>query len=375
MEGDRMRGRRSPQITMLAFVDLEERVPRDHPLRAVKCLADGALAGLSSTFDAMYSVGGRPSIPPERLLKASLLIALYSVRSERAFCEELDYNLLFRWFLDMDLLEPSFAPTVFTKNRTRLLEHQVGQQLFDEVVAQAHEGGLLSDEHFTVDGTLIEAAASLKSFKRKDGQPPRATDGDNGNPSIDFHGERRSNATHQSTTDPEARLMRKGKGKEAKLVFMAHALMENRHGLLVDFQVSHATGTAERDMVPKLLDQAKERHFRPKTLGADKNYDTRDCVGAMRERRVTPHVTQNTSGRRSAIDGRTTRHPGYEVSQRIRKRVEEIFGWMKTVGGFRRTRYRGLEKTGLSGYLVATAYNLVRLSRLPTQTAAPPMAG
>jgi transposase len=359
-----MRGRRNLQVTMLAFIDLEERVPPDHPLRAIKTLADRALAELSPTFDTMYAVGGRPSIPPERLLKASLLIALYSVRSERAFCEELDYNLLFRWFLDMDLLEPSFAPTVFTKNRVRLLEHQVGQQLFDEVIAHAHEGGLLSDEHFTVDGTLIEAAASLKSFKRKDGQPPRATAGNNGNPSIDFHGERRSNATHQSATDPEACLMRRGKGKEAKLVFMAHALMENRHGLLVDFQVSHATGTAERDMVPKLLDQAKERHFQPKTVGADKNYDTRDCVGAMRKRRVTPHVAQNSSGRRSAIDGRTTRHPGYEVSQRLRKRVEEIFGWMKTVGGFRRTRYRGLGKTGLCGYLVATAYNLVRLSRL-----------
>jgi transposase len=359
-----MRGRRNLQTTMLAFVDLEERVPPDHPLRAVKRLADEALDDLSATFDRMYAVGGRPSIPPERLLKASLLIALYSIRSERAFCEELEYNLLFRWFLDMDLMESSFDPTTFTKNRTRLLEHNVGQHHFDEVVGRAHERNLLSDEHFTVDGTLIEAAASLKSFKRKDGALPQTTDGDTGNPSVDFHGERRSNATHQSTTDPEARLMRKGKGKEAKLVFTAHALMENRNGLLVDFQVSHATGTAERDMAPTLLDQAKERHFRPKTLGADKNYDTRACVAAMRQRRVTPHVAQNTSGRRSAIDGRTTRHPGYGVSQRLRKRVEEIFGWMKTVGGFRRTRYRGLERAGLCGYLVATAYNLVRLSRL-----------
>jgi transposase len=359
-----MRGRRDAQITMLAFIDLEERVPADHPLRAVKSLADEALAELSPTFDRMYAETGRPSIPPERLLKASLLIALYSVRSERAFCEELDYHLLFRWFLDMDLLEPSFDPTVFTKNRTRLLEHHVGQQLFDEVVGQAHERGLLSDEHFTVDGTLIEAAASLKSFKRRDGEPPITTDDDPGNPSVDFHGERRSNKTHQSTTDPDAQLMRKGKGKEARLVFMGHALMENRHGLLVDFQVTHATGTAERDMVPVLLDQAKERFFRPKTLGGDKNYDTRGCVADIRERRVTPHVARNTSGRRSAIDGRTTRHPGYVVSQRVRKRVEEVFGWMKTIGGFRRTRYRGLDPTGLAGYLVATAYNLVRLSRL-----------
>ncbi len=369
-----MRGRRNPQTTMLAFIDLEERVPLDHPLRTVRRLADEALADLSAMFDTMYAEGGRPSIPPERLLKASLLIALYSVRSERAFCEELEYNLLFRWFLDMDPIELSFDPTVFTKNRERLLKHETGQQLFDEVVGRAHARGLLSDEHFTVDGTLIEAAASLKSFKPKDGEPPAATDGDPGNPSIDFHGEKRSNKTHQSTTDPEARLYRKGKGKEAKLCFMGHALMENRHGLLVDFQVTHATGTAERDMVPKLLNEAKERRFHPRTLGGDKSYDTQDCVADMRERRVTPHVAQNTSKRRSAIDGRTTRHPSYAMSQRIRKRVEEIFGWMKTVGGFRRTRYRGLDRTGLAGYLVATAYNLVRLSRLALRRAEIPAA-
>ena len=359
---------------MLAFIDLEARVPPEHPLRAIKALTDRALAELSAVFDGMYAEVGRPSIPPERLLKGSLLIALYSVRSERAFCEELEYNLLFRWFLDMDLLEPSFDATTFTKNRARLLQHRVGQQLFDEVVADAHEQGLLSDEHFTVDGTLIEAAASLKSFKRKDGQPPTTTDDDPGNPSVDFRKEKRSNATHQSTTDPEARLFKTGKGKEAKLTFMAHALMENRNGLLVDFQLTEATGTAERDVVPRLLDQARERHFRPTTLGADKNYDTKACVAEMRERHVTPHVAQNTSGRRSAIDGRTTRHPGYAASQKIRKRVEEVFGWMKTVGGFRRTRYRGLAKTGLAGYLVATAYNLVRLSRLLAKPAAHPAA-
>ena len=361
-----MRGRREPQVTMLAFIDLESRVPADHPLRTIRRLADEALAALSSEFDRMYAEVGRPSIPPERLLKASLLIALYTVRSERAFCEELTYNLLFRWFLDMNLIEPSFDATTFTKNRQRLLANEVGQQLFDEVVAAAHEGGLLSDEHFTVDGTLIEAAASLKSFKPKAGDLP-PTDGDPGNPSVDFHGEKRSNATHQSTTDPEARLLRKGKGKEARLVFMAHALMENRHGLLVDFQVTEATGTAERAMAPELLEEAKERYFRPRTVAGDKNYDTRDCVAAIRECGVTPHVAQNTSGRSSAIDGRTTRHPGYAVSQRLRKRVEEIFGWMKTVGGFRRTRFRGVDKTGLAGYLVATAYNLVRLARLVMQ--------
>ncbi len=358
-----MRGRHDSQVPILTFVDVNARIPQDHPMRTIKASADRALTALSSEFDRMYAEVGRPSIPPERLLKASLLIALYSVRSERAFCEELDYNMLYRWFLDMNLVEPSFDATVFTKNLERILKHRVGQQLFDEVVAEAYERGLLSDEHFTVDGTLIEAAASLKSFRRRDGDPP-SDDGDPGNTSVDFHGERRSNATHQSTTDPEARLLRKGKGKEAKLVFIAHALMENRNGILADFQVSQATGTAERDMVPVLLDEAKERGFHPKTMGGDKAYDTHDCVAAMRRRGVTPHVAQNDSRRSSAIDGRTTYRPGYSISQRIRKRVEEIFGWMKTVGGLHRTRYRGRERTGLAGYLVATAYNLVRMAKL-----------
>src|SRR5919202_968784 len=338
-----MRGRRNPQITMLAFIDLEERVPTSHPLRTVKRLADEALADLSPTFDSMYAENGRPSIPPERLLKASLLIALYSVRSERAFCEELEYNLLFRWFLDMDPIEPSFDPTVFTKNRQRLLEHQVGQQLFDEVVGRAHARGLLSNEHFTVDGTLIEAAASLKSFKPNDEPPSDKPPDDPGNPTVNFHGQRRSNATHQSTTDPEARLAKKGKGKEAHLAYAGHALMEHRNGLLVDFQINQASGTAERDIVPDLIDQARERGYRPRTLAGDKGYDTRQCVADLRARNVTPHVAQNTS-RRSAIDRRTTRHAGYGLSQRKRKRVEEIFGWMKTVGGLRKTRHRGLAR-------------------------------
>jgi transposase len=359
-----VRGRQEPQVSMLTFIDAETRVPPNHPLRTIKRVADQALKELSPAFDRMYAEVGRPSIPPERLLKASLLIALYSVRSERAFCEELDYNILFRWFLDMDLMEPSFDPTTFTKNRERLLRHQVGQQLFDQVVAAADDGGLLSDEHFTVDGTLIAAAASLKSFKRTDGGPPTQPPDDRGNPSVDFHGERRTNATHRSTTDPQARLFRKGNNQEAKLAFMAHALMENRHGLLLDFQVTEANGTAERDMARQLLQEAKADGFHPTTLGADKNYDTRQCVAELRQMGVTPHVAQNTSRRRSAIDGRTTRHPGYVTSQRLRKRVEEIFGWMKTVGGFRQTRYRGLDRTGLAGYLVATAYNLVRLVKL-----------
>ena len=355
-----MRGRRNPQATMLAFVDLEERVPENHPLRTIKAVADEALERLSPEFDRMYAEVGRASVPPERLLKASLLISLYSVRSERAFCEELEYNLLFRWFLDMNLMERSFDPTVFTKNRRRLLEHSIGQALFDEVVWEADRQGLLSDEHFSVDGTLIEAAASIKSFRQRD-EEPQTPDDDPSNPSVDFRGERLRNETHRSKTDPEARLMRKGKGKEAKLVYMGHALMENRNGLLMDFVVSGATGTAERDAVPVLLDGARERGFRPKTLGGDKGYDTRRCVADMRDRSVTPHVAQRTH---SAIDGRTTRHPGYAVSQKVRKQIEEIFGWMKVVGGFRRTRYRGLERTGLAGYFVATAYNLVRMANL-----------
>ncbi|MDP9364554.1 MAG: IS5 family transposase [Chloroflexota bacterium] len=364
-----MRGRCHPQLSMLAFVDLDARIPTDHPLRTVKRFADRALAELSPVFDRMYAVGGRPSIPPECLLKASLLIALYSIRSERAFCEELDYHLLYRWFLGMDMIEPGFDASSFAKNRQRLFDHEVAQRFFDEVVFQADRLGLLSDEHFTVDGTLIEAAAGLKSFRPKETSLAEPVD-DPGNPTVDFRGERRSNATHRSTTDPEARLLRKGKGKEAKLAFLGHALMENRNGLLVDFQVTTATGTAERDAVPLLLDEARDRGFRPRTLGADKGYDTQGCVAAMRQRKVTPHVAQNTTGRRSAIDGRTTSWPGYLVSQRIRKRVEEVFGWMKTVGGFRRTRYRGVARTQLAGYFVAAAYNLVRMARLTRRPAA-----
>jgi transposase/IS5 family transposase len=359
------RGRRDPQVSMLAFVDLEERVPSDHPLRSIKRYADAALAEPSPVFDALYAENGRPSIPPERLLKASLLIALYSVRSERAFCEELDYHLLFRWFLDMNLMEPSFAPTTFTKNRQRLLQHDVASRFFDEVVGLADDHDLLSDEHFTVDGTLIEATASLKSFRRTGAPPPITPPDDRGNPTVNFRGEKRSNVTHASTTDPQARLAKKSAGKEAKLCYTGHALMENRHGLIVDFLMTSSTGTAECDVTPVMLEKAKARGFHPRTVGADKGYDTKACVAAVRALGVTPHVAQNiTKTRGSAIDERTTRHAGYAVSQRKRKRVEEIFGWMKTVGGFRRTRYRGLAKTQLAGYLVAAAYNLVRLSRL-----------
>jgi transposase len=371
-----MRGRTEPQVSMLSFVDVESRIPLGHPLRTIKRFADAALAELSPQLDALYAPDGRVSIPPERLLKASLLMSLYSVRSERLFCEELTYHLLYRWFLDMDLVEPSFDHSTFSKNRERLLRQRVSQQFFDAVVLQADRQHLLSDAHFTVDGTLIEAAASLKSFRPKD-EPPAdpgtgpgtsdgaGTGGSRSNRWVDFHGEKRSNATHESRTDPDARLYKKGPGKEAKLAYLGHALMENRHGLLVDFQITTATGTAERDVVPRLIEGAKQRGFHPRTLGADKGYDTTDCVAQLRAKGVTPHVAQNTGGgRRSAIDARTTSWSGYAVSQRIRKRVEEIFGWIKTVGGLRKTRYRSLERVDFAGYLVATAYNLVRLARL-----------
>jgi transposase len=370
-----VRGRAKRQASMLAFVDPESLIPADHPLRTIKRFADAALLELSPLFDDMYAADGqgRASIPPERLLKASLLISLYSVRSERAFCEELTYHLLFRWFLDMDMLEPSFDHSTFSRNRQRLLQHRVSREFFDAVVRQADRLHLLSDEHFSVDSTLIEAAASLKSFRPKD-EPPAPKRPDGGNPNnrwVDFHDQKRSNATHQSTTDPDARLYRKGPGKEARLSYMGQALMENRHGLLVDFQITTATGTAERDVVPSLMDDARARGFHPRTLGADKGYDTRECVQTLRAQGLTPHVAQNTAGRRSAVDGRTTRTPGYAASQKVRRRIEEIFGWMKTVGGFRKTRYRGLERVDFAGYLVGAAYNLVRLVRLtglPTLT-------
>jgi len=315
---------------MWSYVPLEQRIPVDHPLRPLRAMVDIVLRELSPQFDQLYSKVGRPSIPPEHLLRALLLQVLYSVRSER------------------------------------LLRGDIAHAFFERVRAQAEQHGLLSDEHFTVDGTLIEAAASLKSFRPKD-EPPKDAGSSGGNPAnrwVDFHGEKRSNATHQSRTDPDARLYKKGAGQAARLCYLGHAAMENRHGLLVDFLVTTASGTAECAVVPAVLDELRERRFHPETVGLDKGYDTRDLVAKLRARDVTPHVAQNTAGRRSAIDGRTTRHAGYAISQRIRMKVEEIFGWLKTVGGFRKTRHRGLEKVGFAGYLVGAAYNLVRLARL-----------
>lgn len=360
-----MRGADTKQASMLSLLTPEKRVPAKHPLRAVKKLAEAALRDLSSVFDGMYSSIGRSSIPPERLLKASLLMAFYTVRSERLFCEQLDYNILFRWFLDMSMEEPSFDHSTFSKNRERLIAHDVAHEFFVRIVEQARAAGLMSDDHFTVDGTLIDAWASLKSFRKKDEKPgDRPPPDDPGNPSVDFHKEKRSNETHQSTTDPDARLARKGKGKEAKLAYSQHALMENRNGLLVDLRIAEANGTAEREVALEMIDD-RVPGARRITLGADKGYDTKDFVAECIARNITPHVAQNISkNRSSAIDARTTRHAGYTVSQRLRKRVEEIFGWSKTVGNFRRTRYKGPARTELASYLVGAAYNLLRMGRL-----------
>lgn len=360
-----MRGTPPKQTSMVMLASPESVVPKDHPIRRIKKLADEALATLSPAFDEMYSANGRPSIPPERLLKASLLIALFSVRSERLFCEQLGYNLLYRWFLDMDMAEEPFDHSTFSRNRARLIEHDIAKEFFHQVVRQAKGRHLMSADHFTVDGTLIEAWASLKSFKKKDkdrdDEPPPD---DPGNPTVNFHGEKRCNDTHASTTDPDAKLARKGNGKEARLSHSAHALMENRHGLLVDVRVAEANGRAEREVALEMLEDHKSKD-RSITLGADKGYDTRDFVAGCREIGVTPHVAQNiTTQRGSAIDGRTTAHAGYALSQRKRKLVEEIFGWMKTVGGMRRSRFVGRIKTQLAAYLVGAAYNLLRIARL-----------
>jgi transposase len=355
MQGD-MRGRAVEQSSMLCLVSPESKVPADHPLRPIKRLAEQALRKLSVVFDEMYADSGRPSVPPERLLKGLLLIALYSIRSERQFCEQLDYNLLFRWFLDMDMTEPAFDASTFSRNRERLMAHEVAALFFAAVRDQG--GELMSREHFSVDGTLLEAWASLKSFR------PKGEDDDgDGNGWGQFRGQKRSNETHESKTDPESKLARKGDGQAAKLSFCAHALMENRNGLLVNLLVTEANGTAERDAAIEMLaEQAGDSRV---TLGADKGYDTRDFVARCREHGVTPHVAKNEHARRrSAIDARTTRHIGYELSQRVRKRVEQIWGWMKTTGGLRKTRYRGVRRTQLAAYFIGSAYNLLRIAKL-----------
>ena len=358
-----MRGETTKQAGF-SLVQPEQRVPKDHPIRRIKALADTQLKHLSPLFDVMYAGGGRPSIPPEQLLKACLLIALFSVRSERQLCERLEYDMMFRFFLDMGMDDSVFDASSFAKNKERLLAADVAKQFFEGVVRQAAAHGLMSKEHFTVDGTLIEAWASVKSFKRrgkKDQKPPD----DPGNPTVNFHGEKRTNETHESTTDPEAKMATKGNGQTARLSYAAHVLMENRNGLCADVVVTQASGSAEWDGALLMLDRQAQAGVRPRTLGADAGYDVRRFVEAVRERGISTHIasTRDTR-RRSWMDGRSKRHRGYSVSQRVRKRVEEIFGWWKTVGGFRKTRYRGTKRTGLWAYITAAAYNLTRMARL-----------
>lgn len=389
-----MRGSESKQSSMLCLMSTEGRVPANHPLRRIKTLVDAALETISPLLDVMYSDKGRPSIPPEQLLKAQLLMALYTVRSERLFCEQLDYNLLFRWFLNMNMVEDSFDHSTFSINRARLIEHDVARQFFITVVEQARAAGLLSGEHFTVDGTLIDAWASQKSFQRKGGgggdQAPGGAQSAGGpdqagtagkgsdkdgwgpsggsNPTADFRGEKRSNDTHESTTDPEARLARKCRSAAPRLSYAQHAFMENRHGLLLDLRVSEAHGRAEREVALAMLAQ-ETAPGRNRTVGADKAYDVRSFVAGCRAIGVTPHVAQNRAvfgG--TSIDDSTTQCRSYRISQRLRKRVEEIFGWTKTVGNFRRTRYRGLVRTELASYFVGAAYNLLRITNLLART-------
>ena len=360
-----MRGHVDPQGGLFSYFSVEERIRADHPLRRIKPQVDAVLASMSATFDAMYAEGGRPSVAPERLLKASLLIALYSVRSDRLFCEMLDYNMLFRWFLDMGLEEASFDHSTFSKNRARLIEHEIAKAFFAGILKQAREQRLLSDEHFTVDGTLIESWASFKSLKRKDGEPPRS--GPDGTGMVDFRGEKRSNATHESSTDPEAKLMRKGNGQPAKLSFGAHALMENRGGLLVDVLITDSTLFEPKAAAP-MLDRRRQARHRMSTLGADKGYYNKAFVAQLRSRHVAPHIARIEGRSAPGLDARTTRHQSYAISQRKRKRIEEIFGWMKTVGGLRKTRFVGIAKTQLAAYLVGAAYNLLRIARLQPAT-------
>lgn len=354
-----MRGTEPKQSSMFAMVSLDAMVPEHHPIRAIKPLVADALRELSPLFDTMYATNGRPSIPPEWLLKSMLLIALFSVRGEKNFCEQLGYNMLFRWFLDMDINAATFDPTTFSHNRERLLEHDVAPKFFRQIVDQARAKGLLSADHFSVDGTLIEAWASVKSFRPKD------DDGDDNNGFGDFKGTKRSNDTHESKTDPESKLIRKGRGKEAKLAFMGHAYMENRNGLLVDFMTTEANGHAERDAAVEMTRRERKRRNAAKprriTVAADAAYAAREHLRKMRDLRATPHVAQ---GQNKPLDARTTRHAGYAISVRARRLIEKVFGWLKTVGGLRRSRFRGREPTGLYAMFAATAYNLLRMSRL-----------
>jgi transposase len=364
-----MRGDDHQTGWMFSYVSPEDRVPGDHPLRPIRRMTEAIFDRLSPRFARLYSDIGRPSIPPEKLLRALLLQGLYTVRSERLLIEQLQYNLLFRWFVGLSMDEPVWDSTTFTKNRDRLLDGDIAEAFFQEVLAEARAARLLSDDHFTVDGTLLEAWASHKSFRRRD-TPPEPPE-DPGNPTVNFRGEERKNDTHQSTTDRDARLYKKSTGSEAKLAYLGHLLTENRHGLIVDTLVTAATGMAERDAALTMLGDLPERGR--VTVSGDKNYDTRDFVRSTREMGVTPHVAQypTTDRRRSAIDGRTTRHAGYEISQRKRKLVEQAFGWMKTIGSLRKLHHRGGQLVNWNFTFAAAAYNLVRMRRLLPQSVWP----
>jgi transposase len=363
-----MRGEDRQQGAMFSYLSPEQRVPRDHPLRAIRELVDAVIGELSGEFARLYAANGRPSIAPEKLLRALLLQVLYTIRSERLLMEQLDYNILFRWFVGLNMDDEVWVPTVFSKNRDRLLAGDIASAFFEGVVGKLRENGLLSDEHFTVDGTLLEAWAGAKSFRRKDGnsEPPES---DGSNPTVNFHGEKRSNATHASTTDPDARLAKKGAGKEAKLSYAGHVLMENRNGLIVTTRVTRATGTAEADAALEMAEQIGSR--RRVTMGGDKGYDQKKLIEELRQENITPHIARNEKRNGgSAIDERTTRHAGYEISQRKRKRVEEIFGWMKTVGLMRKLRHRGLDRVEWMFTFAAAVYNLVRARNLLEQQVA-----
>jgi transposase len=356
-----MRGSDTRTGELFSYVDLEDRVPAKHPLRAIRRIVNDVLMALDAEFEKIYAATGRPSIAPERLLRALLLQAFYTIRSETQLMEQLDYNLLYRWFVGLGVDEPVWVPTVFTKNRDRLLEAAVARKFLAELLNHKEVRALLSDEHFSVDGTQIAAWASMKSFQAKDGSSEPPSPGRNGE--RDFRGEKRSNETHASITDPEAKLYRKGKGKEAKLSFVGNAMTENRHGLVVETELGEASGTIEREAAKTMVARYSPGASRI-TLGGDKGFDAREFIDDLRELNVTPHVAQNTSNRASAIDGRTTRHPGYAISQKKRKLVEESFGWAKTIGGLARPMLRGAQRLGFKFTLTMAAYDLIRLPKL-----------
>jgi len=359
-----MRGNPDPQLAMLTTLSTEDLIPADHPIRKIRVVVDAVLAELDPVFESMYAAGGRRSVPPEALLKATVLMAMYSIRSERAFCERLNYDLLFKWFLDMRIDEPAFDATTFTKNRKRLLEAEVADEFFEAVVRIAKLRKYVSSEHFSVDGTLLKAWASHKSFKPKDGPPSDPPAGRN--TEVGWHGEKRRNDTHESTTDPEARLYRKSNSAAATLCYSGHLLMENRSALIVDAELTFADGFAERATALEMLAKLPKTKRR-RTVAADKAYDTKGFVADARALGFTPHVAQNTKV--SAIDGRTTRHEGHVVSQRIRKRIEEPFGWTKTIAGGRQLRYRGRERNRAWFKITAAVYNMIRITTLDTQHA------